>query len=85
MVPSPSHRSPEIDVHLLPSCPGADTAAPRGPGGRYYPYRAARADLLRRMDQREAAADAYKRALDLCSNRAERAYLQPRLDERLDL
>lgn len=47
----------------------------------YYPYHAARADLLRRMGQREAAADAYRRALDLCRNTAERAYLQRRLDE----
>ena len=46
-----------------------------------YPYHAARADLLRRMNQREAAADAYRRALELCGNRAERAYLQRRLDE----
>jgi RNA polymerase sigma-70 factor, ECF subfamily len=29
----------------------------------FYPYDAARADLLRRMNQREAAADAYRRAL----------------------
>jgi len=47
----------------------------------YYPYHAARADLLRRLDQREAAAGAYERALALCGNRAERAYLQRRLDE----
>jgi RNA polymerase sigma-70 factor (ECF subfamily) len=47
----------------------------------FYPYHAARADLLRRMNQREAAADAYKRALDLCGNSAERSYLQKRLDE----
>ena len=47
----------------------------------FYPYHAARADLLRRLNQREAAADAYKRALDLCGNSAERAYLQRRLDE----
>ena len=47
----------------------------------FYPYHAARADLLRRTNQREAAADAYQRALDLCGNRAERAYLQRRLDE----
>ena len=33
----------------------------------------------------EAAADAYKRALDLCQNPVERAYLQRRLDEMLDL
>ena len=47
----------------------------------FYPYHAARADLLRRTNQREAAADAYQRALELCSNPTERAYLQRRLDE----
>jgi RNA polymerase sigma-70 factor (ECF subfamily) len=47
----------------------------------FYPYHAARADLLRRLNQREAAADAYERALALCGNSAERAYLQRRLDE----
>ncbi len=47
----------------------------------FYPYHAARADLLRRMNQREAAADAHERALALCGNSAERAYLQKRLDE----
>jgi len=49
----------------------------------FYPYHAARADLLRRTNQRDAAADAYKRALDLCTNTAERTYLQRRLDEML--
>ena len=49
----------------------------------FYPYHAARADLLRRMNQPEAAADAYKRALELCPNSTERAYLQRRLDEML--
>ncbi len=51
----------------------------------FYPYHAARADLLRRTNQREAAADAYKRALALCGNSAERAYLRRRLDEMLNL
>ena len=51
----------------------------------YYPYHAARADLLRRTNQREAAAHAYERALALCGNSAERAYLQRRLDEMLNL
>jgi RNA polymerase sigma-70 factor, ECF subfamily len=51
----------------------------------YYPYHAARADLLRRTKQREAAAEAYERALALCGNSAERAYLQRRLDEMLNL
>jgi RNA polymerase sigma-70 factor (ECF subfamily) len=47
----------------------------------FYPYHAARADLLRRMNQREAAADAYERAIALCGNNTERAYLRRRLDE----
>jgi RNA polymerase sigma-70 factor (ECF subfamily) len=50
----------------------------------YYPYYAACADLLRRTDQREAAAEAYERALALCGNKAERAYLQRRLAEMLN-
>jgi RNA polymerase sigma-70 factor (ECF subfamily) len=50
----------------------------------YYPYYAACADLLRRTDQREAAAQAYERALALCGNKAERAYLQRRLAEMLN-
>jgi len=51
----------------------------------YYPYHVARADLLRRTNQREAAADAYERALTLCGNSTERAYLQRGLDEMLNL
>jgi RNA polymerase sigma-70 factor, ECF subfamily len=47
----------------------------------FYPYHAARADMLRRSNQREAAADAYKRAIELCTNQAERNYLQRRLEE----
>src|SRR5258706_11948418 len=50
----------------------------------YYPYHVARADLLRRTNQREAAADAYGRALALCGNSAERGYLQRRLGEMLN-
>ena len=47
----------------------------------FYPYHVARADLHRRINQRDAAVDAYERALSLCGNPAERAYLQSRLDE----
>jgi RNA polymerase sigma-70 factor (ECF subfamily) len=49
----------------------------------FYPYHAACADLLSRTGQRETAAKAYQRALDLCGNQAERAYLHRRLDEML--
>ena len=53
-------------------------------GGRLddYPYlHAARADLLRRLDRRTEAAAAYRRALELTDNRAERAFLETRLDD----
>jgi RNA polymerase sigma-70 factor (ECF subfamily) len=50
----------------------------------YYPFHVARADLLRRSNQLEAAIEAYERAIALCGNRAERAYLQRRLDEMLE-
>jgi RNA polymerase sigma-70 factor, ECF subfamily len=47
----------------------------------YFPFHVAHADLLRRTNQREAAADAYKRALELCQNHLEHAYLRRKLDE----
>ncbi|MCL4249092.1 MAG: RNA polymerase sigma factor [Anaerolineae bacterium] len=52
-----------------------------GQADSFYPYHVARADLLRRTNQREAAADAYARAIALCGNSAERAYLLRRLNE----
>lgn len=47
----------------------------------YYPYHVARADLLRRINQRKAAAQAYEQAIILCGNNAECAYLQRQLDD----
>lgn len=52
-----------------------------GEADGFYPYHAARADLLRRLNEWEAAADAYEQAIALCGNSAERAYLQRRLAE----
>jgi RNA polymerase sigma-70 factor (ECF subfamily) len=46
----------------------------------YHLFHAARADLLRRSERRREAAEAYRRALDLVSNPAERAFLQRRLE-----
>jgi RNA polymerase sigma-70 factor, ECF subfamily len=40
-----------------------------------------RADLLRRLDRRNEAADAYRRALELTTNEAERGFLTRRLRE----
>ncbi len=45
----------------------------------YHLYHAARADLLRRLDCRSAAAEAYRRALALVANQVERAFLERRL------
>ena len=49
--------------------------------GEYHLLHAARADLLRRLDRREEAAGAYRKALDLTANVAERRYLEGRLRE----
>src|SRR4029453_19373602 len=47
----------------------------------YSLFHAARADLLRRLHRMEEASQAYRRALQLTSNRVERDYLQRRLQE----
>ena len=47
-----------------------------------YPYlHSTRADLLRRLDRRADAAVAYRRALELTANTAERAFLERRIEE----
>jgi RNA polymerase sigma-70 factor, ECF subfamily len=56
-----------------------DTLAPAL--DRYHYFHAARADLLGRLGNTAAAADAYARALELAGNRAERAFLERRLAE----
>jgi RNA polymerase sigma-70 factor (ECF subfamily) len=47
----------------------------------YHLLHAARADLLRRLDRLDEAADAYRRALDLASSPADRSFLERRLAE----
>ncbi len=47
----------------------------------YHLLHAARADLLRRLDRRDQAATAYRRALELTANEAESRYLERRLLE----
>jgi RNA polymerase sigma-70 factor, ECF subfamily len=46
----------------------------------YHLFHSARADLLRRLGRGEEAARAYRRALQLTTNPAERAFLSRRLD-----
>jgi RNA polymerase sigma-70 factor, ECF subfamily len=65
-------ENPNAGLKLLLQIEGMDD---------YYPYHVALADLLRRTNQREAAADAYEQAIALCGNSAEKAYLQRRLTE----
>jgi RNA polymerase sigma-70 factor (ECF subfamily) len=47
----------------------------------YHLYHAARADLLRRVGSRDAALEAYDRALALTTNAVERRYLRRRVAE----
>ena len=47
----------------------------------YHPFHVARADLLRRLERRNEAADAYRAALELTTNDAERRFLERRLAE----
>jgi len=48
---------------------------------QYHLYEAARADLFRRANRLDEARASYERAIDLCANPVERAYLQRRLAE----
>jgi RNA polymerase sigma-70 factor, ECF subfamily len=58
-----------------------DTLESDGRLSGYYMLHAARADLLHRLQRDEEAADAYRRALELVGNEAERAFLLRRLSE----
>jgi RNA polymerase sigma-70 factor, ECF subfamily len=53
-----------------------DALAPALDG--YHHFHASRADLLRRLGARDAAADAYARAAALAGNAAERDFLERR-------
>ena len=48
---------------------------------RYHLMHAVRADFLRRLDRLDEAGDAYRQALELTRNPAERAFIGRRLDE----
>jgi RNA polymerase sigma-70 factor (ECF subfamily) len=58
-----------------------DLLAERGDLERYHLLPAAQADLLRRLGRRSEAATAYRRALALVANEAEKRYLERRLAE----
>jgi RNA polymerase sigma-70 factor (ECF subfamily) len=47
----------------------------------YHLLHAARADLLRRLERTDEAADSYRRAISLTTNPAERDFLEGRLGQ----
>jgi len=61
-----------------------DTLGDREQLESYHLFHAARADLLRRMDENEAAIVEYDRALSLTENAVERRYLRRRIAELAD-
>ena len=63
-------HGPEEGLALTDSIEGLDD---------YYLLHSTRADFLRRLEQPEAAADAYGRALTLAPSEVERAFLRSRL------
>lgn len=83
-VPSPTVELNRAVAVAMRSGPDAGLALLddlTGPLDRNHLFHAARADLLRRAGRVEQAAEAYRVALELTSNDAERAYLRRRLDE----
>jgi RNA polymerase sigma-70 factor, ECF subfamily len=64
-------RGPEAGLELIDGIDGLE---------RYHLMHAARADLLRRLGRRAEALEAYRRALELASNPAEREFLRGRVE-----
>jgi predicted RNA polymerase sigma factor len=65
-------EGPEAGLALIDQVEGLDA---------YHLLHAARADLLRRLDRLDEAADAYRQALELAESPAERSFLERRLAE----
>jgi RNA polymerase sigma-70 factor (ECF subfamily) len=63
---------PEPALELLDKIGGLD---------EYHLFHATRADLLRRLERHDAAAHAYRSALELTTNETERRFLERRLHE----
>jgi RNA polymerase sigma-70 factor (ECF subfamily) len=65
-------EGPEQGLSLLDAVEGLD---------EYHLYHASRAELSRRLERFDAAAAAYRRALETVENGAERAFLERKLAE----
>ncbi|HEX2131682.1 MAG TPA: sigma-70 family RNA polymerase sigma factor [Actinophytocola sp.] len=85
-VPSPVVELNRAVAVAMSSGPAAglelvDRLASRGELAGYHLLPATRADLLRRLDRRDEAADAYRVAIELAGSDTERRYLSGRLAE----
>ena len=65
-------RGPEAGLQLLETVSGVDD---------WHLFWSTRADLLRRLEEYDSAADAYRRALECRMNDADRMFLERRLSE----
>jgi len=74
-LPAEAATGPQAGLRLLDAIEESEALA------SYYLLPAARADLLRRARRHDEAADAYRHAIDLCTNLVERRYLERRLAE----
>jgi RNA polymerase sigma-70 factor (ECF subfamily) len=83
LAPTPVLRLNRAVAHGMAGSPEAALALVDGIGGldRYHLYHATRADLLRRLARPTEAEAAYRRALALTTNPAERLYLERRIRE----
>ena len=68
-------EGPEAGLLLI------DEIAAEGALDEYHLLHSARADLFRRLGRNGEAAAAYRRALELATNDADRAFLERRLEE----
>jgi RNA polymerase sigma-70 factor, ECF subfamily len=68
-----------MSVSLEEGLKGIDALGISGELNRYYLFHAARADILRRMNRYAEAAEAYRQALRLATNRVEQEFLKRRL------
>jgi RNA polymerase sigma-70 factor (ECF subfamily) len=84
-----AHPSPVVALNravAISMASGAEAALPlvdelAVPLGEYHLWHATRADLLKRLGRLEESAEAYRNALQLTQNEAERRYLSRRLRE----
>jgi RNA polymerase sigma-70 factor (ECF subfamily) len=65
-------RGPEAGLELIDAIEGLD---------RYAPFQVSRADLLGRLGRADEAIEAYRRGLELSTNRVQRAFLERRIAE----